>query len=94
MGGGVSIAWMGILGLPWLEDFGTVRTAWAKSLILRVIENRTAGLLSLQHAVLSPFVLETGEERWVSVKLGSVRTSMGSKGVGEAREGVHLREPS
>lgn len=80
MGGGVSIAWMGILGLPWVEDFGTVPTAWAKSLILRVIENRAAGLLSLQRAVLSPFVLETGEERRVRGKLGSARTSVGSKG--------------
>lgn len=78
--GGVSIALMGILGLPWVEDFGTVPTARAKSLILRVIENGAAGLLSLQHAVLSPSVLETGEERRMRAKLDSVRTSVGSKG--------------
>lgn len=81
MGGGVSVAWMGILGRLRVEDFGTGPTAWVKCLILRVVENRAAGLLSMQHAVLSPFVLGTGEERRVrSVKLDSARTSVGSKG--------------
>lgn len=61
MGGGVSIAWVGIFGLPLVEVLGTVSAAWAESLVLRVGEDRAAGLLGIQHAVLSPFVLAMGE---------------------------------
>lgn len=61
MGGGLSIAWMGIFGLPLVEVLVTVSTAWAESLILRGVEDRAAGLLSMQCAILSPFVLAMGE---------------------------------
>lgn len=81
VGGGVSIAWLGIVGMPWVEDFGTVPTVCAKSLILRVVENRAAGLLGVQRAVLSPFVLDTGEGRRVRVKLDSAKTSVAAQGV-------------
>lgn len=60
MGEGVSIAWVGVFGLPLVEVLGTVSAAWPESLVLRVVEDRAARLLSMQHAILPSFVLAKG----------------------------------
>lgn len=66
-GGGVSAGWLGIFGLLQVEGcpqaLGTISTVWAGPLILRMGEDRAAGLLRVQHAVSSPLVLDKGGEK-------------------------------